>query len=112
LPEHEDSLTVDQDQSIMQAARCAESHVKILTWAKDRIGLGDWLRGQTEHALMAVRGSPRVVLTNQSTLLPAPMGRHSEKPEAFYSLIESLCPAPVYLELIRTQGTARLAWVG
>ena len=38
----------------------------ILTWAKDRFGNGDWLRGQTEHAIMAVRGKPIVTLTNQS----------------------------------------------
>ncbi|MGH8580657.1 MAG: MT-A70 family methyltransferase [Gammaproteobacteria bacterium] len=29
-----------------------------LTWAKDGPGLGDWLRGQTEHCLLAVRGRP------------------------------------------------------
>ena len=30
-----------------------------------RSGMGDWLRGQTEHCLMAVRGKPVVTLTNQ-----------------------------------------------
>ena len=38
-------------------------------------------------------------LTNQSTLLLAPLGEHSEKPDAFYDLVESLCPAPRYLEM-------------
>jgi N6-adenosine-specific RNA methylase IME4 len=66
----------------------------ILTWAKDRMGTGDWLRGQTEHCLMAVRGRPVVTLTNQTTLLQAPMREHSRKPDAFYVLVESLCPAP------------------
>jgi hypothetical protein len=37
----------------------------ILTWVKDRMGLGNWLRGQTEHCIMAVRGKPTVVLTNK-----------------------------------------------
>jgi N6-adenosine-specific RNA methylase IME4 len=63
-----------------------------LTWAKDKMGTGDWLRGQTEHCLMAVRGNPTTTLTNQTTLLGAPAGRHSEKPAAFYALVESLCP--------------------
>jgi N6-adenosine-specific RNA methylase IME4 len=36
----------------------------ILTWAKDRMGTGDWLRGQSEHCLLAVRGKPVVELTN------------------------------------------------
>jgi hypothetical protein len=45
----------------------------ILTWFKDQMGCGDWLRGQTEHCIMAVRGKPVVTLTNQTTL-PARAG--------------------------------------
>jgi N6-adenosine-specific RNA methylase IME4/ParB-like chromosome segregation protein Spo0J len=71
----------------------------ILTWAKDRMGYGDWLRGQTEHCHLAVRGKPIVALTNQTTLLHGPVRANSQKPEEFYSLVESLCPAPRYLEL-------------
>jgi MT-A70 protein len=44
----------------------------MLTWAKPNMGMGCWLRGQTEHALMAVRGNPAIHLTNQTTLLQAP----------------------------------------
>lgn len=85
-------------------------HKTILTWAKDRIGTGDWLRGQTEHCLVAVRGRPVVTLSNQSTLLTAPMREHSRKPDEFYALIESLCPAPMggRLELFARQ--ARPGW--
>jgi N6-adenosine-specific RNA methylase IME4/ParB-like chromosome segregation protein Spo0J len=71
----------------------------ILTWAKDKMGMGDWLRGQTEHCLMAVRGKPVVTLTNQTTLLLAPARGHSVKPVEFYDLVESLCPAPRYADL-------------
>ena len=85
-------------------------HKTILTWAKDRIGTGDWLRGQTEHCLVAVRGRPVVTLSNQSTLLTAPMREHSRKPDEFYALVESLCPAPAggRLELFARQ--ARPGW--
>ena len=48
--------------------------------------MGEWLRGQTEHGIMAVRGKPVVTLTNQSTLLHAPVRGHSEKPVEFYDL--------------------------
>lgn len=64
----------------------------ILTWAKDRMGVGSWLRGQTEHCLMAVRGHPTITLSNQTTLLHGPLREHSRKPDEFYSLVEGLCP--------------------
>ncbi len=64
----------------------------ILTWAKDRMGTGDWLRGQTEHCLMAVRGKPVVTLTNQTTLLSGPLRQHSRKPDEFYAMVDALCP--------------------
>jgi N6-adenosine-specific RNA methylase IME4 len=64
----------------------------MLTWVKNRPGLGDWLRGATEHCLMCVRGRPVVTLTNQSTALPAKVREHSRKPEEFFRLVESLCP--------------------
>jgi N6-adenosine-specific RNA methylase IME4 len=66
----------------------------LLTWAKNKIGLGDWLRGQTEHCLMASRGKPLIKITNQSTLLQADVGEHSAKPDEFYALVENLCPTP------------------
>lgn len=64
----------------------------MLTWAKDRMGTGDWLRGQTEHCLMCVRGKPTIVLTNQTTLLRGPLREHSKKPDEFYAMVEALCP--------------------
>jgi N6-adenosine-specific RNA methylase IME4 len=64
----------------------------ILTWAKNRMGTGDWLRGQTEHCLMCVRGHPTPMATNQTTLLYGPVREHSRKPDEFFALVESLCP--------------------
>jgi N6-adenosine-specific RNA methylase IME4 len=71
----------------------------ILTWAKDRMGMGNWLRGKTEHCILAGRGRPTLTLTNQTTLLNAPMRGHSQKPPEFYDLVERLCPAPRYAYL-------------
>src|SRR5262249_21677297 len=71
----------------------------MLTWGKPHFGCGQRLRGQTEHCILAVRGTPIQTLTNESTLMLEPTGKHSEKPERFYELVESLCPAPAYLEL-------------
>ena len=74
----------------------------MLTWGKPYFGGGDWLRGQTEHCIMAVRGKPIVTLTNQSTLLLAPpreLSGHSVKSKEFYDLVELLCPAPRYADI-------------
>ena len=70
----------------------------MLTWVKQtkltqepRLGLGHWLRNCTEHCLLAVKGSPKVSLSKQSTLLVAPALGHSRKPTEFYELVDSLC---------------------
>jgi N6-adenosine-specific RNA methylase IME4 len=64
-----------------------------LTWVKNnKMGTGDWLRGKTEHCLLAVRGNPVILLTNQTTVLEAPVREHSEKPDEFYEFVEALCP--------------------
>jgi ParB/RepB/Spo0J family partition protein len=82
----------------------------ILTWVKNKMGMGDWLRGQTEHCLLAVRGNPTVVLTNETTVLHAPRRAHSQKPDEFYDLVEKLCPAPRYAYLFARN--ARPHWDG
>ncbi len=64
----------------------------LMTWMKPRFGLGNYLRNQTEHCLVAVKGRPTFVLTNQSTALQAPAREHSRKPDEFYQLVDSLCP--------------------
>lgn len=81
----------------------------ILTWVKDRMGVGNWLRGQTEHCILAVKGKPVVRLTGQSTVLHAPVREHSRKPDAFYKLVEELCPATPRLELFARE--RREGWV-
>jgi N6-adenosine-specific RNA methylase IME4 len=64
----------------------------VLTWDKEILGLGDWLRNVTEHCLLCVRGRPVVMLTNQTTMIRERRREHSRKPEAFYSMVEKLCP--------------------
>lgn len=114
---HEDSILWlwTTNHHMPHAYRVAEGWgyrvVSILTWAKNKIGYGDWLRGQTEHCLMCVRGKPTVQVGAHSTLLVADVtAKHSEKPDAFYSLVEALCPAPRYAELFARRG--REKWDG
>jgi N6-adenosine-specific RNA methylase IME4 len=64
----------------------------LLTWVKDRMGTGEWLRGQTEHCLLAVKGRPVFLHGNYTTVLQAARREHSRKPEEFYALVEATCP--------------------
>lgn len=70
----------------------------ILTWVKPGIGMGYYYRNNTEHALFAVKGSLKTLRRDAPTAFNAPTGRHSEKPGAFYDLVESMSPGP-YLDV-------------
>ena len=70
----------------------------ILTWAKPRLGLGQYLRNSTEHMILGVKGKAPVQFKGQSTFLWAPAQSHSHKPEEQYAIIERVSPGP-YLEL-------------
>ena len=63
-----------------------------LTWVKDRMGTGEWLRGQTEHCLLGARGAPTFLRGSDGTALEAARREHSRKPDEFYHLVERLCP--------------------
>ncbi|MCL0092083.1 MT-A70 family methyltransferase [Dehalococcoidia bacterium] len=82
----------------------------ILTWAKNFVGLGDWLGGQTEHCLLATKGNYRIFRNNESTLLEAPRGKHSEKPDVFYELVERLCPGQKIEMFARKQRSDWQTW--
>lgn len=70
-------------------------YITALTWAKDRIGLGQYFRGQTEHVLFGVRGSCPIEPDRRlSTLFVARRLEHSRKPDRFYEIVEQVSPAP------------------
>ncbi len=79
----------------------------ILTWIKKPISLGFYYRNNTEHCLFAVRGSLRCSRVDVGTAFEAPRGRHSEKPAAFYDMVESMSPGP-YLDVFNRK--QRLGW--
>ncbi len=68
-------------------------------WTKPRIGLGQYLRGQHELLLFAVRGSGVAVRSDRKNL-PSVITQtekklaHSQKPEAAYRLIEQRSLGP------------------
>jgi N6-adenosine-specific RNA methylase IME4 len=70
-------------------------------WAKDRIGTGYWNRNQHELMLVGTKGNIPAPApgTQLSSLIAAAVGRHSEKPEIFYRLIEAYFPNLPKIEL-------------
>lgn len=71
----------------------------IVTWCKRAPGVGNYLRNNTEHVILAGRGKPMTPQAKPiSTWYVWPRGRHSEKPDAFYDLVEQVSPAP-YVEV-------------
>ena len=64
----------------------------MLTWVKTkrRRNNKQWLLDQTEHCLLATKGSPSLTLTDQSTVLIDSSNEWHKKPLTFYHLIDSL----------------------
>jgi len=72
----------------------------LLTWIKAPmgLGLGGTYCNTTEYVLFARRGNAPAKRRVETTWWGWPRGRHSEKPEAFQTLVESVSPGP-YLEM-------------
>jgi N6-adenosine-specific RNA methylase IME4 len=70
-------------------------------WAKNRPGTGYWNRNKHEVLLLGTKGDvPAPAPGTQSvSLIEAIVGAHSQKPEAFYQLIESYFPNLPKIEL-------------
>lgn len=83
----------------------------LLTWRKDRIGAGRYLRNQTEHVILAIKGSP--VLNGESTpnVFDAPRRGHSEKPEKAFEIFERVSPAGAGARLELFAREPRQGWI-
>lgn len=78
-------------------------YVTTITWMKDRFGLGQYFRGNTEHCLFGVRGTCayRVIDGKRAqgvTGFQAPRLEHSRKPVEVHRMAERVSHGP-YLEL-------------
>lgn len=67
-------------------------YVTNIVWTKDRVGLGQYFRGQHELLLFATRGKrptePRTEAKNIPSVICAPRRAHSQKPEEAFDMIE------------------------
>lgn len=82
-----------------------------IVWVKDRSGTGYWTRNKHEILLIGTRGRPTCPAPgeNPESVIVAPVGAHSEKPERFAEIIECLYPNIPKIELNR-RGPARHGW--
>ena len=80
----------------------------LITWCKNRPGVGHYLRNNTEHVILASRGLPMTPEHKPiSTWYEWPSAEHSRKPDAFFDLVEQVSPGP-YLELFARRN--RFGW--
>ncbi len=72
-----------------------------MVWRKDKIGMGYYARQQHELLLIATCGNPAPPPqeSRPSSVVDAPRGEHSAKPEVFYQLIEAMYPRAKRIEL-------------
>ena len=105
------------DAFMVQAHQIAKAwgfEVKnIIPWFKGRdensvrMGVGFYFRHACEYVLFAVRGSLSVKRHDQPNVLFAARGHHSEKPAAFYDMVQHMSHSP-YLDVFARK--QRFGW--
>jgi N6-adenosine-specific RNA methylase IME4 len=87
-----------------------------ITWVKDRFGLGQYYRGQTEHCLFGVRGRLPYRVSQEGkraqgvTAICLPRAAHSAKPDEMRLMIESVSHAPRLELFARTKSLGWDVW--
>ena len=71
----------------------------VLTWHKTNgHGAGKYFENVTEHVVFATRGKVGTRVQSTPTFFEAPRGRHSEKPDIFYDIVER-ASFPPYIDV-------------
>jgi hypothetical protein len=80
-------------------------------WNKDRVGTGYWFRNKHELVLIGTKGAPPAPApgTQFPSVLDAPVGAHSAKPDIILQMIEAYFPNLPKIELNR-RGPPRPGW--
>jgi len=84
----------------------------VLTWVKPQPGIGKWFRSASEHILFCTREALPLAIQGEAinNWFSASRGEHSEKPDAFYDLVERVSPGPHLDIFARRQRDGWTCW--
>ena len=90
-----------QDEALMLAKAWGYTVKSEIVWHKltktgkrTHFGMGHYVRASHEICLVCTRGRPKIKSRSVRSIFAAPVGIHSEKPSAFFSLVEELSDGP------------------
>jgi len=63
----------------------------VITWNKEKIGMGAWFRMQCEFCLFAIKGKPFWSNTTERDIITESRRQHSRKPDAFFEMVDKIC---------------------
>jgi len=69
-------------------------YINNIAWIKDRFGLGYYLRGNHELCLFGVKGNLKPRVRNIPSAFETPRRKHSQKPDKFFDLVETMSYGP------------------
>ena len=98
-------------QALAVMAAWGFTHVSQAIWDKDADGHGYWFINHHEILLVGTKGKIPAPApgTQWKSIIKAPAGKHSAKPEIFYRLIEEYFPNLTKIELF-ARGKPRPGW--
>lgn len=82
----------------------------LLVWDKDKFGIGNYWRLQTEYLLLGIKGDLRFLDHSQPNLVRGARGKHSAKPERVRKMIEKVSPGPRLEMFARRISNGWVAW--
>jgi N6-adenosine-specific RNA methylase IME4 len=83
----------------------------LLTWCKPGMGMGYYMRTNTEQVVFATRGRPMVpAKALPSSWYQWPRRRHSQKPDEFFTLAEAISPSPRIELFARNRRAGWASW--
>lgn len=81
-----------------------------MTWCKNTFGPGYWLRGKSEHLLIATRGKPPLPTKAPPSVAHLDNPGHSCKPRGLYPVYEALGPGPRLEMFARERRQGWISW--